>query len=158
MAKPVYLTKDRLRELEAELHELKGKGRRETADKIAEARSHGDLRENADYDAAKEAQGHLELRIAKIEDTLSRARLIDPSDIPDDDKVYILSSVTLKNKRNNSEVCYTLVSPEEADFEQNKLAISSPIGKSLLGKSVGDVVSVRAPAGVIEYEILNIGR
>lgn len=158
MGKQIYFTKERIKELEDELQRLKQVERPAIAEKIAEARSHGDLRENADYDAAKDAQGHLESRIAKIQQMLANSRMIDPSELPDDNKVYILTTVKLKNKKNDSTVEYTLVSSEEADFEQNKLAVTSPIGKALMGKEVGDQVSVRAPAGLIEYEILEIRR
>lgn len=153
----VYLTKERIIELENELRELKIKGRLEIANKIAEARSYGDLSENAEYDAAKEAQEHLELKIKKLEDTLARARIIESSELPND-KIYILSKVKLRNKKNNENVIYTLVSPEEANFEENKISITSPIGKGLLGKKIGDVVQIKVPAGLLEYEILDISR
>lgn len=153
----VYLTKERIIELENELRELKIKGRLEIANKIAEARSYGDLSENAEYDAAKEAQEHLELKIKKLEDTLARARIIESSELPND-KIYILSKVKLRNKKNNENVIYTLVSPEEANYEENKISITSPIGKGLLGKKIGDVVQIKVPAGLLEYEILDISR
>lgn len=153
----IYLSKERLAELESELNEMTTKGRAEIARKIGEARSHGDLKENGDYDAAKEEQGMLELRINKIQATLARARLVEPGDYPAD-KVYILSKVMLKNKKNNVTLEYTMVSEEEADFERNKLAVSSPVGRALMGKTVGDVASVKVPAGVTEYEILAISR
>ncbi|RCK77368.1 MAG: Transcription elongation factor GreA [Ignavibacteriae bacterium] len=153
----VYLTKERIIELENELRQLKIKGRSEIAAKIAEARGYGDLSENAEYDAAKEAQEHLELKIKKIEDTLARARIIESNELPND-KIYILSKVKLKNKKNNEEVTYILVSPEEANYEENKISITSPIGKGLLGKKIGDVVQIKVPAGFLEYEILDISR
>ncbi len=153
----VYLTKERIIELENELRELKIKGRSEIAAKIAEARGYGDLSENAEYDAAKEAQEHLELKIKKIEDTLARARIIESNELPND-KIYILSKVKLKNKKNSEEVTYILVSPEESDFEENKISITSPIGKGLLGKKIGDIVQIKVPAGILEYEILDISR
>jgi transcription elongation factor GreA len=156
-AQPIYLTKERLNELETELNELTTKGRAEIARKIAEARSHGDLKENGDYDAAKEEQGLLELRINKIQATLGRARTVEASDYPND-KVYILSKVKLKNKKTNKTIEYLLVSEEEADFEKNKLAINSPVGRALLGKSIGEVAQVKVPAGLTEYEILEISR
>lgn len=156
-SQPIYLTRERLKEYEDELHELTTKGRMEIAQKIAEARSHGDLKENGDYDAAKEAQGLMELRISKIQAILSRARTVNASDFPND-KVYILSKVKLKNKKNNAIIDYILVSEEEADFEKNKLAVNSPIGKALMGKSFGEIVNIRVPAGTIEYEILEISR
>jgi transcription elongation factor GreA len=157
MSQPIYLTKERLKEYEDELNELTTKGRAEIARKIAEARSHGDLKENGDYDAAKEAQGLMELRISKIQNILARARSVDTADFPND-KVYILSKVKVKNRKNNTVMEYRLVSEEEADFEKNKLATNSPVGKALLGKSVGDVAQVKVPAGIIEYEILEISR
>ena len=153
----VYITKERLEAMQAELAELKGPGRKYIAQQIADARSHGDLSENADYDAAKHAQELHEIRIAKLEKALSRAQVIDPKDFPND-KVYILSKVKLLNKKTNKEIEYTLVSPEEADFEQNKLAVTSPLGKALMGTVVGDVVETKVPAGVIQYEILAIGK
>jgi transcription elongation factor GreA len=153
----VYLTRERLVELEHELHELKLGGRNEIAQKIGEARSHGDLSENAEYDAAKEAQQHLELRIAKLEQTLSRARIIESKELPND-KVYILSKVRLRDLKNNEEVNYLLVSPEEADFEKNKISVTSPLGRGLLGKVQGEVIKVAVPAGTLEYKILEISR
>lgn len=153
----VYLTRDRLVELENELRNLKINDRVEMAQKIAEARSHGDLSENAEYDAAKEAQQHLELRISKLEDTLSRARIIESSDLPND-KVYILSVVKLHDLKTKETIEYRLVSPEEADFEKNKISLTSPIGKALMGKKVGDLVKVNVPAGILEYKILDLSR
>jgi transcription elongation factor GreA len=153
----VYLTKERLLAMQAEVQELKTKGRRDIAQKIADARSHGDLSENADYDAAKHAQELLEIRIARIESALAKAQVIDPKDFPDD-KVYILSRVRLLNKKTNKEVEYYLVSSEEADFEQNKLSVTSPLGKVLLGQVVGAQVEMKAPAGIIKFEILSIGK
>jgi transcription elongation factor GreA len=153
----VYLTRERLVELERELHELKLNGRAEMAQKIGEARSHGDLSENAEYDAAKEAQQHLELRIAKLEQTLSRARIIDSKELPND-KVYILSKVKLKDMKSKETVDYTLVSPEEADFEKNKISVTSPLGRGLMGKTEGETVKIPVPAGMLEYKILEISR
>ncbi|MBI5217199.1 MAG: transcription elongation factor GreA [Ignavibacteriae bacterium] len=153
----VYLTKERLRELERELQELKTKGRSELSQKIGEARSHGDLSENAEYDAAKEEQGLLELRISKMENTLARTRIIESKDLPND-KVYILSNVRLKDLRFGDEVTYLLVAPEEADFDANKISVTSPIGKGLMGKVKGDKVKITVPAGFLEYEILDITR
>jgi transcription elongation factor GreA len=153
----VYLTRERLVELEKELHELKLNGRAEMAQKIAEARSHGDLSENAEYDAAKEAQQHLELRISKLEQTLSRTRIIESNELPND-KVYILSRVTLKDLKSKETVVYMLVSPEEADFEKNKISITSPLGKGLMGRTRGESIKIPVPAGVLEYKILEIER
>ncbi|MGE5497910.1 MAG: transcription elongation factor GreA [Syntrophothermus sp.] len=151
----VYLTKERLMELEKELTELKTVGRQQIAQKIAEARSHGDLSENAEYDAAKEEQGLFELRISKLENILSRVRLIDTTNMPKD-QVHILSRVQVKNLSNQQIFDYLLVSPEEADFQAGKLSITSPVGQSLMGKKVGEIVKVKAPAGLLEYEILSI--
>jgi transcription elongation factor GreA len=153
----VYLTRERLVELEHELRELKIKGRAEMAAKIAEARGYGDLSENAEYDAAKEAQQHLELRIQKLQDTLAHARIIESSDLPND-KVYILSIVKLKDLKTNETIEYRLVSPEEADFDKNKISVTSPIGKALIGKKAGEQVKVKVPAGFLEYKILAISR
>ncbi|MFQ5799018.1 MAG: transcription elongation factor GreA [Bacteroidota bacterium] len=153
----VYLTRERLLELERELHRLKVKGRAEIAQQIAEARGHGDLSENSEYDAAKQAQEMLEIRISKLEQTLSRARIIDAKDLPND-KVYILSSVRIKDLRSGEELTYKLVSPEEANFEQNKISVNSPIGKGLMGKIKGEVVKINVPAGTLDYQILEIGK
>lgn len=157
MSNTVYLTAERARELEQELHILKTKGRKRIADKIAEARSHGDLSENAEYEAAKHEQELHELKIANLERTLMNAQIIKPEELPND-KIYILSKVKIKNKKNDSIMDVILVSPEEADFEQNKMSVTSPIGKALLGKVVGDEVDIKVPAGVITYEILEISR
>lgn len=153
----IYLTKEGRLKLENELYDLKSRGRQEAAERIAEARSHGDLKENAEYDAAKEAQGMLEMRISKIEETLSKSREIDESSL-DNSKVLILSVVTLKDIKKGKSVTYTLVSPEEADFAENKISTTSPIGKTLLGHSVGDIVEIKVPAGTISYEVLGISR
>lgn len=153
----VYLTRERLHELEKELHRLKVKGRADIAQQIAEARGHGDLSENSEYDAAKQAQEMLEIQISKLEQTLSRARIIDGKDLPND-KVYILSSVRIKDLRSGEELTYKLVSPEEANFEENKISITSPIGKGLMGKMKGEVVKIKVPAGMLDYEILEIGK
>ena len=151
----VYLTRERMLELEKQLQQMKFKGRAEIAEKISEARAHGDLSENAEYDAAKEEQGLFELRISKLEELLSRARIIDKSDLPKD-AAYILSDVTMEDLKNGGTVTYKLVSQEEADFEQNKIAVTSPIGKAMLKKKVGDLVTVKVPAGTLEYKILEI--
>lgn len=153
----VYLTKDRLHELEKELHEMKTHGRKDIANKISDARSHGDLSENAEYDAAKEEQGLFELRIHKLEALLANARIIDSRDLPND-AVYILSNVLLKDNKTGEEFRYLLVSPEEADFERDKISVTSPIGKALLKKKLGDVVEIQVPAGSLEYTILDITR
>ena len=157
MAEHVYLTRERLRELETEVEDLKINKRKEMAETIAEARSHGDLSENAEYDAAKEAQGLLESRISRLEGIIARARILDSRDLPND-KVYILTRVKVMNHTTGVEAVYTLVSPEEADLEKKKLAVTSPIGKALMGKTVGDVVEAMAPAGKVKLEVLEIAR
>jgi len=151
----VYLSHERIVELEKELKELKTTGRAEMAKRIAEARSYGDLKENAEYDAAKEAQGHLELKIAKLEEMLSKAKVIDKSRLPKDE-VHILSTVEVKNLNNNKTFKYTLVSAEEADLQKGKIAISSPVGKALMGTKKGQIIDAKVPAGIIKFEILNI--
>ncbi len=153
----VYLTREKLAELEHELHDMKTNGRAEMAGKIAEARGYGDLSENAEYDAAKEAQQHLELRIAKLEETLSRAQIIDTATLMTD-KVYILSLVKLQDQKTKQIIEYRLVAPEEADFDKNKISVTSPIGKGLLGKKPGEIVQIKVPAGLLEYKILEINR
>jgi len=153
----VYLTRKRLREIEDELHDLKLNGRKQVAQDIAEARGHGDLSENAEYDAAKEAQQHLERKIMQLETTLSKAQIIESRDLPND-KIYILSQVTLEDKKSKEKMTYTLVSNEEADFDDGKISVSSPIGKALLGRKLGDVVQIKVPAGKLEYKILEITR
>lgn len=157
MSQPVYLTQDALDQLKEELRLAKTEGRQKIAQAIAEARAQGDLSENAEYDAAKEEQGHLEARIAKLEGTIASARLVDESQI-DASKAFILSTVRIKNRSANREATYTLVAPEEADMAQGKISIKSPIGAGLLGKSVGDVVTIKVPAGKVELEVLEISR
>jgi transcription elongation factor GreA len=153
----IYLTRDRLVELEKELHDLKVTGRAVMAQKIGEARGHGDLSENAEYDAAKEEQQHLELRIAKLEQTLAKAQIIDSRDLPND-KVYILSNVVLKDLQSGETVNYVLVSPEEADYEKNKISVTSPLGKGLLGRKQGEKVKIPVPAGTLEFKLIKISR
>ena len=125
------------------------------AKRIAEARSYGDLKENAEYDAAKEAQGHLELKIAKIAEMLSKAKVVDKSMFAKDE-VHILSTVEVKNLKINKIFKYTMVSAEEADLQQGKIAITSPVGKALMGAKKGEIVEAKVPAGIIKFEILNI--
>ncbi|MEJ2493306.1 MAG: transcription elongation factor GreA [Ignavibacteriaceae bacterium] len=125
------------------------------AAKIAEARAHGDLSENAEYEAAKEEQGLFELKLSKLEAMLSRARIIDTTKFPQD-KVHILSKVKIKNLKTQKVFDYLLVSPEEADFQEGKISVTSPVGKGLMGTKLGDKVKVKAPAGLLEFEILNI--
>jgi transcription elongation factor GreA len=151
----VYLTRERLIELEKELQEMKNTGRKTIAAKIAEARAHGDLSENAEYDAAKEEQGLFELRISKLENILLRARIIDISKLPADE-VHLLSTVKIKNIKTKKTVEYLLVSPEEADFQEQKISITSPVGQGLMGRKVGEIIQVKAPAGLLEFEIIEI--
>jgi transcription elongation factor GreA len=150
-----YYTKEGLERLTNELATLKTKGRSDIAKQIAEARDKGDLSENAEYEAAKDAQGHLEARIAQMENSLSGARLLDETRI-DTSSVSILSKVTIKNKKNGASVTYMLVSEEEADLKAGKISTQSPIGKGLLGKKKGDMVKIKTPAGEMELEIVNI--
>lgn len=154
---PVYLTRERLVALERELHELKSNGRKIVAQKIADARGHGDLSENAEYDAAKEEQQHLEMKISKLETTLSRAAIIDAKDLPND-KIYILSRVKIKDLKTNEHFEYLLVSPEESDYDENKISVTSPIGKSLLGKTKGEIVEIKVPAGTLKYQVVDVTR
>ncbi len=151
----VYLTKERLVEIEKELKKMKTTGRKEMANKIATARAHGDLSENAEYDAAKEEQGLFELKINKMEDMLSRVRVIDKSQFSND-QVHILSKVKIKNLKTKKSFEYLLVSAEDADFQQGKISVTSPVGKGLMGAKLGEKVKVNAPAGLLEFEILSI--
>jgi transcription elongation factor GreA len=155
MAGKVYVTKERLSEIEAELRHLKTFARKEIAGKIGEARAQGDLSENAEYDAAREEQGLLELRIHKMEQLLSNSSIIDESQISTD-KVGMMTRVRVLNKKTKKENTYLLVSAEEADFEGGKISVASPIGKALLNKVIGDEVKIKVPAGQIELKILEI--
>ena len=155
MSKIQYLSQEGYDKLDQELRDLKTRGRREIAEDIAEARAKGDLSENAEYDAAKEAQGHMETRITQLEDILANARVLDAKDL-DLTKVRVLTKVTILNKKMKKEMKYTLVSPNEADFAKCKISVDSPIGAALLGKEIGDVVTVTVPAGILELEILKI--
>jgi transcription elongation factor GreA len=155
--KTVYLTEEGLQDLKDELHHLRHEERPRISDEIAEARAKGDLSENAEYDAAKEAQGKVEARIAKIESTVANARVVDEKEI-DPSKAYILSTVRFKNSQTGTEQTVTLVSGEEADPQDGKISVTSPVGKGLLGHEEGDVVEVNVPAGDIELEILEISR
>jgi transcription elongation factor GreA len=152
-----YFTKEGLEKLRQELHTLKTKERPKISAQIAEARDKGDLSENAEYDAAKEAQGLLELKISKLEDTISNAKIIDESKL-DTNKVLILSKVKIKNLKNNAIMTYTLVPENEADLKSGKISINSPIAKGMLGKGVGDKVQITVPAGKIDVEIIEISR
>ncbi|RMG27443.1 MAG: transcription elongation factor GreA [Bacteroidetes bacterium] len=157
MSEVNYFTKEGYEKLKSKLQELKGRGRKEIADQIQKAREMGDLSENAEYDAAKDAQGMLEMEISKLETAIANARVLDASDI-DDSKAYILSTVTLKNIKLNKKVTYTLVAEEEANLKQGKISVKSPVGKAVLGKEVGDIVEIEAPAGKIQFKLLEITR
>ena len=155
MANYTYLTQGGYDKLRSDLDELKGNGRQEAARAIAEARSQGDLSENAEYDAAKDAQGLLEFKINELEAILSNARIIDESQL-DDSKVAILSNVTIKNLKTGKEMTYKLVSETEADAKLAKISVTSPIGHGLLGKVKGDIAKITTPAGAMEFEVTNI--
>lgn len=155
MSNVTYLTQEAYDKLKGELEVLKSDGRAEVAKAIAEARAQGDLSENAEYDAAKDAQGLLELKINKMETTLANARIIDTSQL-DTSKVGIFSKVTIKNLKNSKEVTYTLTSETEANLKEKKISVSSPIGKGLMGKEVGDIADVVTPGGTMQFEITNI--
>ncbi len=157
MSKISYYTEEGLKKLKDELHEMETVQRPKISEQIAEARDKGDLSENAEYDAAKEAQGLLEMRISKLKNVLANARIIDDSEM-DTTKALILSKVKIKNLKNNAEVQYTLVAENEADLKSKKISVESPIGKGLLGKSVGDTADVQTPGGIIQFEILEITR
>ena len=152
-----YYTKEGLKKLKDELSQLKDIERPKASNAIAEARDKGDLSENAEYDAAKEAQGMLEMKISKLEAVLSNARLIDESQL-DLSKVLVLSKVTIKNLNNQIQLKYTLVAESEADLKSGKISVSSPIGKGLLGKKVGEIAEVVVPNGTIKFEIISIER
>lgn len=152
-----YLSREGYEKLDAELRDLKTRGRKEIAEEISEARAKGDLSENAEYDAAKEAQGHLEKRIAELENTLATSTIIDEKDI-NTSKAYLLSTITILNKKMGKEMKYTLVSKDEADFKAGKISVDSPIGKAILGREVGDEFTVNVPAGKLELKIQKIER
>jgi transcription elongation factor GreA len=155
MATVAYYTEEGLQKLKEELHQLRTVERKTVIKAIAEARDKGDLSENAEYDAAKDAQGLLEVRIGKLEEVISNARLVDMSQL-DISKVSILTTVKIKNLKNNAEMKYTLVAENEADLKSGKISIDSPIGKGLVGKRVGDKVDVTVPAGIIPFQIMEI--
>ena len=157
MAKINYYTPEGLQSLKDQLNELKTVQRPAISQQIGEARDKGDLSENAEYDAAKEAQGILEMKISKLEAVISNARLIDDSNI-DNSKVYILSNVKIKNIANGMEIDYTLVAENEADLKARKISVESPIGKGLLGKSVGDIAEITTPGGSMKFKICEISR
>ncbi len=155
MSKVSYYTEEGLQKLKDELEYLKTKARRDIARQIAEAKDKGDLSENAEYDAAKDAQGMLEMKIAKLEAIVGNARVLDGKNI-DTSKVSILSKIKIKNNKNGAILTYTLVSEEEADLKSGKISVKSPIGKGLLGKIKGEIVEIQVPAGKLEFEILDI--
>ncbi|QNK76630.1 transcription elongation factor GreA [Winogradskyella undariae] len=157
MSKVSYYTAEGLKKFREELNQLKDVERPRASQDIADARDKGDLSENAEYDAAKEAQGMLEMRISKMEEILSGARVIDESQL-DLTKVLALSKVKIKNQTNGMEMTYTLVAESEADLATGKISINSPIGKGLLGKSVGEVAEIKVPSGVMKFDILEISR
>jgi len=157
MAQVSYYSEEGLKKLKDELHEMKTVQRTAISKQIGEARDKGDLSENAEYDAAKEAQGLLEMKIAKLEDGISNAQIIDESQL-DNEKVLILSTVRIKNLAMNKEMTYTVVAENEADLRSGKISVDSPIGKGLLGKKLGDVAEIEVPNGVMKFEILEITR
>ena len=152
-----YYTKEGLKKLKDELNHLKDIERPKASNAIGEARDKGDLSENAEYDAAKEAQGMLEMKISKLEAVLSNARLIDESQL-DLSKVLVLSKVTIKNLNNQMQLNYTLVAESEADLKSGKISVSSPIGKGLLGNKIGEIAEVTVPSGTLKFEIISIER
>ncbi len=157
MAESRYYTEEGLQKLKDELDHLTRVERRKISEAIAEARDKGDLSENAEYDAAKEAQGMLEMKIAKLQNIIANARIIDESKM-DSSKVLILSKVRIKNLKNGATMTYTLVPEKEADLKSGKISVNSPIAKGLLGKKVGDTVEISVPAGNIRFEIVEISR
>ncbi len=157
MSKISYYTEEGLKKLKEELDHLRDVERPKASQAIAEARDKGDLSENAEYDAAKEAQGLLEMKIAKMEEIVANARIIDESQL-DTSKALVLSTVKIRNQANKMEMKYTLVAESEADLKAGKISVTSPIGKGLLGKSVGDIAEVQVPNGTLKFEILEITR
>jgi transcription elongation factor GreA len=157
MSQITYYTEEGLKKLKDELHEMKMVQRPAISNQIAEARDKGDLSENAEYDAAKEAQGILEMKIAKLEAIVANARIIDNTNI-DNSKVFILSKVKIKNVSNAMEMEYILVAENEADLKAKKISVDSPIGKGLLGKKVGDIAEIQTPNGIMKFEIIDISR
>jgi transcription elongation factor GreA len=152
-----YYTPEGLKKLRDELSQLKDIERPKASQAIADARDKGDLSENAEYDAAKEAQGLLEMKISKLEEVLANARVIDESQL-DSSKALVLSKVKIRNQLNGAEMVYTLVADGEADLASGKISVNSPIGKGLLGKSVGDVADIQVPNGIVKFDVLEISR
>ena len=157
MSKVQYYTEEGYKKLKEELDQLKHVERPKISQQIAEARDKGDLSENAEYDAAKEAQGLMEMKISQMEDLVANARIIDESQL-DTSKVLVLSTVKIKNMANGAQMKYTLVSEKEADLKSGKISVESPIGKGLLGKEVGDVAEIQVPRGTMKFEIVEISR
>jgi len=157
MSKISYYTEEGLANLKDELYKLESVDRPNISNQIADARDKGDLSENAEYDAAKEAQGLLEMKISKLKETIAGARIIDESQM-DDSKVFILSTVKIKNVKNGAQVSYTLVAENEADLKEKKISVDSPLGKGLLGKEKGQIADVETPNGIIQFEIVEITR
>jgi transcription elongation factor GreA len=155
MGKVVYLTQEGLDKLKNEIHQLETIERPSITQQIAEARDKGDLSENAEYDAAKDAQGMLEMKISQLKTIFANARLVDESKI-DTDSVQMLNTVKLKNQKNNSVIEYTIVSEREANIKENRISVSTPIAIGLMGKKIGDIVEINIPAGKIAFEILDI--
>jgi transcription elongation factor GreA len=150
-----YMTQEGFDNFRQKLDDFKSNGRQEAAKAIAEAREKGDLSENAEYDAAKDAQGMLELKISEMDKVMANARVIDESQL-DTSKVTVLAKVKIRNTKNNAEIVYHLVSESEADLKAKKISVTSPIGKGLLGKKIGDIATVTTPGGGINFEILDI--
>jgi transcription elongation factor GreA len=157
MSEPIYMSKEGRLKLEAELKRLKFEERPRVVAEIKRSREMGDLSENAEYHAAKEAQGHLERKIAELQEKLTRVHSIDTDQIPSD-KAYLFAKVLVRDKKSGTEILYTLTPPEEADVDNDIISVKSPIGAALLGKAVGDVVQIKVPVGILEYEILKISR
>jgi transcription elongation factor GreA len=157
MSKLSYYTEAGLKKLKDELKEMETVQRPAISQQIAEARDKGDLSENAEYDAAKEAQGLLEMKIAKLKEVVSNARIVDESEM-DTSRALILSKVKIKNLNNNAEMEYQIVAENEANLKEKKISIDSPIGRGLLGKSVGDIANVETPGGIIKFEIIGVNR
>lgn len=157
MSEPIYMSKEGLLKLEAKLKRLKYEDRPKVVAEIKRTRELGDLSENAEYHAAKEAQGHLERKISELELRFTRVQSVDTSKIPDD-KVYLYAKVTVKDLSDGEEILYTLVSPDEADVDNDIISIKSPVGAALMGNAVGDKVEINVPAGTIKNEIVKISR
>lgn len=155
MSNVQYLSQEGFNKLKAELEELKTTGRAEVAQAIAEAREKGDLSENAEYDAAKDAQGLLEMKINQMEKVMANARVLDASQL-DTSAVRVMSKVTIKNVKMGAQMTYQLVAESEADVARKKISVASPIGQGLLGKSVGEIAEVKTPNGIVEFEIIDI--